>query len=62
MSANDMLDFCGKLIKLNLKVLKKSYGEGNDNPLQYSRLENAMDGGAWWATVHGIAQSQTQLK
>ena len=28
-------------------------GEGNDNPLQYSYLENPMDGGAWWATVHG---------
>ena len=29
-------------------------GEGNGNPLQYSRLENPMDGGAWWATVHGL--------
>ena len=28
-------------------------GEGNGNPLQYSRLENSMDGGAWWTTVHG---------
>ena len=37
------------------------YGEGNGNPLQYSCLENPMDGGAWWATVHGVAQSQTQL-
>ena len=34
-------------------------GEGNDNPLQYSCLENPMDRGAWWATVHGIAKSQT---
>ena len=34
-------------------------GEGNDNPLQYSCLENLMDGRAWWATVHGVAQSQT---
>ena len=32
------------------------------NPLQYSCLENAMDTGAWWATVHGVAQSQTLLK
>ena len=32
-----------------------SLGEGNDNPLQYSCLENPMDGGAWWATVHGVA-------
>ena len=30
------------------------YGEGNSNPLQYSCLENSMDRGAWWATVHGI--------
>ena len=37
-------------------------GEGNGTPLQYSCLENPMDGGAWWATVHGVAQSRTQLK
>ena len=36
------------------------YGEGNGNPLQYSCLENSMDGGAWWATVHGVAKSRTQ--
>ena len=36
-------------------------GEGNGNPLQYSCLENPMDGGAWWATVHGVAKSQTWL-
>ena len=36
-------------------------GVGNGNPLQYSRLENSMDGGAWWATVHGVAKSRTQL-
>ena len=30
---------------------------GNGNPLQYSCLENSMDGGAWWATVHGVAES-----
>ena len=34
-------------------------GEGNGTPLQYSCLENPMDGGAWWATVHGVAESQT---
>ena len=33
--------------------LGRSHGEGNGNPLQYSCLENPMDGGAWWATVHG---------
>ena len=38
-----------------------SYREGNGTPLQYSCLENPMDGGAWWAAVHGVAKSQTQL-
>ena len=33
---------------------KCCHGEGNGKPLQYSRLENPMDGGAWWATVHGV--------
>ena len=37
-------------------------GEGNGNPLQYSCLENPMDRGAWWVTVHGVAKSQTWLK
>ena len=36
--------------------------EGNGTPLQYSRLENSMDGGAWWAAVYGVAQSWTRLK
>ena len=40
----------------------RSPGEGNGNPLQYSCLENTMDGGAWWAAVYGVAQSRTQLK
>ena len=35
--------------------------EGNDTPLQYSCLENPMDGGAWWAAVHGVAKSRTRL-
>ena len=34
---------------------------GNGTPLQYSCLENPMDGGAWWAAVHGVAKSQTRL-
>ena len=38
-----------------------SPGEGNGNPLQYSCLENPMDGGAWWATVHGVKKSRTRL-
>ena len=36
-------------------------GEGNGTPLQYSCLENFMDRGAWWAAVHGVAKSWTQL-
>ena len=36
-------------------------GEGNSNPLQYSWLENPMDGEAWRATVHGVAKSRTRL-
>ena len=40
---------------------ERSPGEGNGNSLQYSCLENPMDGGAWWATVHGIPKSQTQV-
>ena len=39
----------------------RSPGEGNGNPLQYSRLENSMDGGAWKAAVHGVAESWTRL-
>ena len=39
----------------------RSPAEGNGNPLQYSCLENSMDRGAWWVTVHGVANSQTQL-
>ena len=40
---------------------ERSPGEGNGNPLQYSCLENPMDRGAWWATVHGVTESQTRL-
>ena len=36
-------------------------GEGNGSPLQYSCLEDPMDRGAWWATVHGVTKSQIQL-
>jgi len=41
---------------------RRSPGEGNDNPLQYSCLENSMDRGAWGAAVHGVTKSQTRLK
>ena len=42
--------------------LQSSPGGGHGNPLQYSCLENPMDRGAWWATVHRIAKSWTPLK
>ena len=41
--------------------LDVSFREGNGTPLQYSCLENPMDGGAWWAAVHGVGRSQTRL-
>ena len=47
------LDFLEKTIGRNMDT--------NGNPLQYSCLEILMDGGAWWATVHGFAKSQTRL-
>ena len=43
-------------------LLASSSREGNGTPLQYSCLENPMDGRAWWAAVYGVAQSRTQLK
>ena len=47
---------------LNLTPSHTTYsGEGNGTPLQYSCLENPMDGGAWQASVHGVAKSQTRL-
>ena len=42
-------------------LLVTSIGEGNGTPLQYSCLENPMDGGAWEAAVHGVAKSRTGL-
>ena len=39
----------------------RSPGEGNGNPLQYSCLENSMDGGPWWAIVHGVSKSRARL-
>ena len=42
--------------------LLRWFREGNGTPLQYSCLENAMDGGAWWAAVHGVPKSRTQLR
>ena len=61
---------CSSILSLHLQpvqhpllfwLFRGTPGEGNGTPLQYSRLENPMDGGAWWATVHGVANSRTQL-
>ena len=46
---------------LSLKLYRVK-GEGNGNPLQYSCLENPLDGEAWWAALYGVAQSRTRLK
>ena len=45
-----------------LKAFPLKSGEGNDNPLQYSCLENPRDRGAWWVAIYGVTQSRTQLK
>ena len=46
----------------SVPVLGRPAREGNGNPLQYSYLENSMDRGAWWATVHGVTKNQTRLR
>ena len=46
----------GRKVMTNLDSI---FGEGNDTPLQNSCLENPMDGGAWWAAVHGVTKSRT---
>ena len=51
--------FANRTLDLNTPVLK--FREGDGSPLQYPCLENPMDRGAWWATVHGVAESQTRL-
>ena len=62
--------FSGSSHGKNLPIVQKTQcdhwvgripGEGNGNPLQCSCLENSMDRGTWWATVHGVTKSQTQL-
>ena len=44
-----------------LASTRTAFGEGTGTPLQFSCLENPMDKGAWWATVHGVAKSRTRL-
>ena len=48
--------------QLHFHLSRSCIGEGNGNPLQCSCLENPRDGGAWWAAVYGLTQSQTRLK
>ena len=55
-NAEDMRD------KGSIPGLGRSPGGGHDNPLQYSCLENPMDRGAWWASIHGVTKIWTRLK
>ena len=55
-AASDMTE------QLHFHFALSCIGEGNGNPLQCSCLENPRDGGAWWAAVYGVTQSQTRLK
>ena len=52
----------GSIKDRNGRDLTEADGEGNGNPLQCSCLENPMDRGAWWATVHRVANGQTLMK
>ena len=53
---SDGKEYTGNVGELgSISESRRSPGEGNDNPLQYSYLENPMDKGAWWATVHGVS-------
>ena len=52
---------CNVIFHIFFNCLCLVSGEGNGNPLQCSCLENSMDGGAWWAVVHGVAKSWTRL-
>ena len=48
-----------KKTKLDIKEIRRKYGDGNGTPLQYSCLENPMGGGAWKASVHEVTEGQT---
>ena len=54
-------NFLNLVKELDIQVHRTKRGEGNGTPLQYSCLENPMDGGAWKATVHGVAEGLTRL-
>ena len=55
------IGFTGEFYQKLREELTPILGEGNGTPLQYSCLEKPMDGRAWWAAVHGVTKSQTQL-
>ena len=55
------ISLCPASFRIPRPNLPITPGEGNGTPLQYSCLENPMDGGAWWAAIYGVAQSWTQL-
>ena len=59
MSLQDFCFFDWIIYFLNIELYELFVGEGNGTPLQYSCLENPMDGGAWWVAVHGVARSRT---
>ena len=61
-SINRMSSNCGRYLTKNLLRARLLSREGNGTPLQYSCLENPMDGGAWWAAVHGVAEGRTRLR
>ena len=56
------LEESNKTEQLHFHFSLSCIGEGNGNPLQCSCLENPRDGGAWWAAIYGVAESQTRLK
>ena len=65
--AQETFQVTGTSITLIMRMVSQAYGnanmyQGNGNPLQCSCLEDPRDGGAWWAAIHGAAQSRTRLK
>ena len=56
------LDTDSYLEHIKMLCSMETLGEGNGTPLQYSCLESRMDGGAWWAAVHGVAKIRTRLR
>ena len=58
---SDGKEFCNAGDLGSIPGSERSPGGGHSNPFQYSCLENPMDRGAWWATVHGVTKNETQL-